>query len=367
MIRGGYEPGIAIPPGETLQEYLDTRGMTQAELAKRLGLVPKTINEIVKGKAPISPATALALESVFGTPARFWVSLEANSQETKACLEGQRSVAEDIEIARLFPYAALVQIGAVAATRKPGERVINLRGFFGVAQLGYVPALLPAAFRRQPRDTASPHALAAWLRVGELMSAKVETEPFNAQRLRSLLATMRSLALNPEAEDVPGRLKELCASAGVALVFVPRLPRTYVNGATRWVSSDKVLVQLSLSPPYADVIWFNLFHEIGHVLLHAKKEVYITEESNAGQSDQDEREREADRFASEGLLPNTDYRRYLQKNKVTSITVRQFARDMGIHPCVVVGRLQHDKKLPFSRMNDLRPRLSWKPDRLGCE
>jgi addiction module HigA family antidote len=62
----GFSPDIAIPPGETLQEFLDSLAMTQVDLAKRTGLTTKTINEIIKGKAPITQETALKLESVFG-------------------------------------------------------------------------------------------------------------------------------------------------------------------------------------------------------------------------------------------------------------------------------------------------------------
>ncbi len=367
MTREGYQPGIAIPPGETLQEYLDSRGMSQADLAKRLGLTSKTVNEIVKGKAPITPETALALESVFGTPARFWISLEANFQETKARLEREQSIMAECDVAEQFPYASLARLGAVPPSRKPQDKVLNLRSFFGVASLALVPTVLPAAFRREDRDSASSHALASWLRIGELLANRLETAPFDERKARSLLPTIRSLALDPEAGDLPDRLKELCASCGIALVFVPHLPKTYVNGATKWVASDKVLVQLSLRRPYADVVWFNLFHELGHVLSHGKKNVYVAESDDAGQRERDRFEQEADVFASEQLIPAGAYRRYLAEHRITLMSIRRFAREIGVHPCIVIGRLQHDEKLSFSAMNGLRPRLSWEPDKLASD
>jgi plasmid maintenance system antidote protein VapI len=58
--------------------------MTQRELALRTGMAPKTINEIINGKAPITPATSILLERVTGIPARMWNNLESNYREQLA-------------------------------------------------------------------------------------------------------------------------------------------------------------------------------------------------------------------------------------------------------------------------------------------
>lgn len=71
-----YVPDYVVPPGEIVQEYMEALGMTQAELSSRTGLAPKTVAELVKGKAPITPETALKLERVLGRPAHFWSNLE---------------------------------------------------------------------------------------------------------------------------------------------------------------------------------------------------------------------------------------------------------------------------------------------------
>ena len=59
-----YIPPIAIHPGETLLEFLEGEDMTQVQLANRTGLTTKTINEIIKGKNPVSHETALKLSIV---------------------------------------------------------------------------------------------------------------------------------------------------------------------------------------------------------------------------------------------------------------------------------------------------------------
>ena len=84
MRRNEYEPDVISPPGVTLLDLLDERGMSQADLALRTGRPLKTINEIVKGKAAIAPDTATQLERVFGVPASFWNNREVQYRKSVA-------------------------------------------------------------------------------------------------------------------------------------------------------------------------------------------------------------------------------------------------------------------------------------------
>jgi HTH-type transcriptional regulator / antitoxin HigA len=80
-------PDIAIPPGEFLMEEIEARGLSQKELARRMGRPLNAINEIVKGKKVITAETALQLEEVMPEiPARFWLNLETDFQLTKAII-----------------------------------------------------------------------------------------------------------------------------------------------------------------------------------------------------------------------------------------------------------------------------------------
>ena len=81
-------PDVAIPPGEYLAEEIGARGISQVELARRMGRPVNAINEIVNGKKAITAATALQLESVMPEiPARFWLTLETDYQLTKALIK----------------------------------------------------------------------------------------------------------------------------------------------------------------------------------------------------------------------------------------------------------------------------------------
>ena len=73
---GRYEPDYAVPPGRVLKDRLDAHGITPAELARRCGRSAKLISEIVAGRAPVEPRTALQFEKVLGVDADVWLGSE---------------------------------------------------------------------------------------------------------------------------------------------------------------------------------------------------------------------------------------------------------------------------------------------------
>ncbi len=80
-------PDVAIPPGEYLAEEIGARGISQKELAMRMGRPVNAINEIINGKKSITAETALQLEAVVPEiPARFWLNLETDYRLTKALI-----------------------------------------------------------------------------------------------------------------------------------------------------------------------------------------------------------------------------------------------------------------------------------------
>jgi addiction module HigA family antidote len=82
--KNSYMPDMVSYPGETVLETIESYGMSQAELAERMGRPKKTVNEIIHGKAAITPETALQLERVLGVPARFWMNREQQYREALA-------------------------------------------------------------------------------------------------------------------------------------------------------------------------------------------------------------------------------------------------------------------------------------------
>lgn len=71
-------PDNPTPPGEHLADTLREVGMSQSELARRMGRPQQVINEIVRGVKSITAETALQLEEVLGMSAEMWMNLRTN-------------------------------------------------------------------------------------------------------------------------------------------------------------------------------------------------------------------------------------------------------------------------------------------------
>jgi len=351
-----YSPDLAIPPGETIRDTIKFLGMTQKELADRMRRPEKTISEIINGKAAITPKTAYQLEHVLDIPATFWINLEASYQSTKARLEQAKKLDKQKKLLARYPYAEMARLGWVPKTRDKIEKVTNLLRFFAVASLQAVKSVQDAAFRKAQGRRVSPEALSSWLRKGELEARKLELGTYNPGRFKRTLKEIRPLTRMKDSSKFRDAV-ELCAKCGVALVFIPHLEKTYVNGATHWLNSRQAIIQLSLRYRYEDIFWFSFFHEAGHIIQH-KNEGLLVDFEDSGRN---KYEKEADSFACDMLIPKEKYDQFMEvtAGSPSEENVLNFAEAIDIAPSIVVGRLQHDRVINFNQMNGLKTRLSW--------
>jgi len=352
---------LAIPPGEYLEEVIDDLGMTKDELARRMNRPAPKLSAIFKGGKTITPDTALQLEKVVGVPAHVWTGLEAEYRLALARShqeEEQRHLKKESHLMKLFPYSYLAKLGLVAKKNRSTEKVMELQRFFGVASLNTVLSLrrYQAAFRAG-RPERSPEAVAAWLRIGELGAQRMRCAPLRKSRLKDALEAVRAMTLQTP-EGFQENLHELLADSGVALVLCPHLPRTYAHGATFWLGRDKAVVMMTIRYKWADVFWFSLFHELGHILLHNPQTVILEGENDDPALK--ELEDEADQFAADTLIPPKPYEAFVKAGRFFAKNIELFARQMDISTGIVVGRLQKENHIRPSWHNSLRMRFEWK-------
>lgn len=354
----GFNPDWVSPPGETIADLLEERDWSQVELAQRLGYTTKHLNQLVRGKVPLSEDAAMRLERVLGGSAGFWLAREAHFRERLARLESQKRLAEWTGWLDRLPVKELMQQGVIAKKRvdagnKPGI-VEELLRFFGVASpdewdMRY--AGMQACFRRSRPDQSDIGAISSWLRMGERASEQQEGPKYDPKRFNSALVEIRGLTQQPPVVFEP-RLRALCRESGIAFVLVPAIPRAHVSGVARWLNPHRPVIQLSLYGKTNDRFWFTFFHEAAHVLLHGKekKAVFL---DDVGRGDPETaQEQEANEWASAFLIPE-GYTPELPELK-TKAQVHAFSDKIGIHPGIVVGRLQHEGIIPVTWMNDLK-------------
>ena len=302
-VRNEYLPTDVSPPGATLREVLDDRKNSQSDLATRMGRPKKTISEIINGKASITPETALELELVLGIPATFWNAREREYRAFLARLEQAKRMNRQLKWLRNFPIGALAKEGWITKHSNKQDQLKELLQFFGVAspeQWQDVFNNLAVAFRKSSAFKSDAYSLAAWLRCGPMKAEQYQCRSFDKERFLTALREVRSLTPS-DPEVFEPEMKQVCADAGVVVTFVPQLPKSRVSGATRWLSPDKALIQLSFRYRTDVHFWFTFFHEAGHILLHGKRDVVV--ESGQGKG---EYEAEADKFAADCLIPGAD-------------------------------------------------------------
>jgi len=345
-------PDYAVAPGEHIQEWLDDQGINAAELARRLDVTPKHVSELLSGKAPLSATVALGLERVTGIPARIWNRFEAGYREDVARLAEADRLAAQYDEAKLFPLTYLRKWKVISApARDKAGTVRDLLSLFGIADLdAFGPTWVHAkvAYRKVTLATDKVYERATWLALGERAAEVESLGEYDRSGLEALIPQLRALTAHPNPVEALGEVTAMLRGVGVAFCLIPPIPGFGVHGATRWISGHPV-VQLSVRGKTDDQLWFTLFHELGHVLLHGQKTVFL---QGAG----DRAETEADEFASSTLIPEP-YRDRLPSGRNIA-AVCDLAADLGIAPSIVLGQAQRATK-DFAWGQKLRVRLVW--------
>ena len=349
----------AIHPGRHLADELEARSLSPEELAELVHPSPGHIKRVLRGRARISGRFAADLEQALGIPAHIWCRLQEFYDETLARLAADPDVRRDIELLDKIPWREFIKRGWIRDLGTDVERVGELRTLYDADTLRDVKrSELAVAFRITARTSVDPWALAAWLQQGEWQAIERRlaehsnlAETFEPALFEKNLRRIRRLT---DSKAFWPEIRSLCAQAGVHLEYVPHIPRSGANGLTRWLDDGRPLIQLSLLRKRADIFWFTFFHEAAHVLEQDSGTVFIHGEELDRTSAAD---RAADRFAADALIPPHDWRAFLSEEQITADSITDFADRVGIHPGIVVGRLQHEKKIPRSAHNDLRTSL----------
>lgn len=295
---------VVYHPGETLAEKLKEMGMGVKEFAIRVSKPEKTIIAILKGMSSITPDMAVAFELVTKIPANMWLRHQKSYDEYMARQKRAQSLEEGLSWARKFPYEEISSLGwfsGICDTEASAKNIVDiLCSFFAVSSPKgwedfYLNQRLRVAFSITLSATCDPYALSAWLRRGEIQACEISLNTkYTLALLRSILPDILEVCKS-EDNNREQRLSSLLGSAGVKLIFTERLSTAPVKGCARYIYGVPCI---QLAKNFEDDMDFckTLFHEIGHILLHGKKDIFM-ENVEYGNRDP-EKEKEADNFAT---------------------------------------------------------------------
>lgn len=355
-----YNELIAFHPGYYVAEVIEDMEITQEEFAKRLDLTPKHLSELVNGKAKITPDIAKKLSFMLNTSIEMWLNLQKAYEVKIAEIDAAKDMNSQIDIIKLLDYNFFVKNNFISYIKESHKRVTQLCSFFQVSSLNVLRRPdLSANFRSSSSVQTDKNVICAnaWLETAIQIGKGKEVKRYKAEKLQSFLPQIRELTLKQPDIFIP-ELDKIFVECGIALVLLPKMKNAKINGVVKWLTSSKALVAMNDRQSYTDTFWFSLFHEIKHVFQHKTKQVMISCTDRDLCELNKQYEDEADDFSQNYLIPPKEYEMFVSTSSLSKASVRQFANRIGIHPGIVVGRLQNDGILEHSMMNDLRDKIS---------
>jgi HTH-type transcriptional regulator/antitoxin HigA len=354
-----FDPDYSVSPGAFLEESLGSMGISARELARRCGRSAKLIVEIMSGKAPLEPETALQFEKVTDVNAAIWLNIEARYRLHLARQEEDRELSDSFAWAKEFPLKEMQDRRIIDRPKNNADAVRKLLKVFGVASAEACEASfnsLSLSYRHSPSFRTDRNSLFVWLRLGELQAERIQCAPYDRATFLKSLVKIRSLTLETIEVFLP-KVESLCASAGVAFVVTRPLGKMALSGLSRWLSPQKAMIQQTLRHKTNDHFWFTFFHEARHVLHGSRKTVFVDGGGLEGASA--EEEEDANRWAAEFLVPSEELSRFVALGDLTEDTVVRFAEQQGVAPGIVVGQLQKREYLTFRQLNHLKEHFEW--------
>lgn len=335
----------AFPPGDFLAEELEARHWSQIDFAQILGRPPQFVSEIVAGKKEITRESAAQIGAALNTSPEYWLNL----QNAYLLWAQARNADNRKELNDVWLRARMNELAPVSLLRKRklikgeslAEQEAELKDLFQIRDIQDEPRFLAAA-RRSNRDEGPTPTQKAWLACARRQALEATVAPFDLGALQQLAATLSQIVSDPhEFESLPERF----GAVGVRLVYVEAFPGSKLDGASFLLEDDvsRPVIALSGRGKRLDRVLFTLLHEVAHIVLgHVSSDQLFIDEGVA-QGD-DPQERDADRQAGEWQIPGG---LPAPPTIIRSGWVQAVAQQIGVHPVVILGRLQIDKFLDW--------------------
>ncbi|MFA5597602.1 MAG: ImmA/IrrE family metallo-endopeptidase [Pusillimonas sp.] len=351
------KPFKSIGPGDVIKDEMEFYGWSQKDLAEILNISEKHISQILSNSVPISSNMARLLSSTFKQSPEFWINLDAQYRRNFEFENQFDETAVRAEIFKSMPIRDMQKKGWLP--KKKEDLFAAVKEFWEITELdfSFLKERANACFRKSEAFSSKFNAFFAqtWLRKVETEAKKQKNVPkYSKTKLKKLADEMARYSTLENG--IPDFIEEL-KKTGVVFLLIPHLEKTFTDGAASWVNTTNPVIALTGRYKRNDNFWFTLAHEIGHVLLHEKTiktSAFIDSIDNPDLLDRTSEEEEANDFAGRVLKHEEICRYFVALGRISGLRVEECARKLEIHPGVIVGFLQHEKKLSYRNLNDYK-------------
>jgi HTH-type transcriptional regulator / antitoxin HigA len=348
-------PAEVFAPGEFIRDELEARGWTQGDLAQIMGRPLRLVNELVAGKKQITPDTARGLAKAFGDEdALYWMNLDSayRLSQTKPADE---SVGRRAKLYSLFPVREIMKRNWIEPSDNLDVVEHRVCRFFRISNVDENPNFAHAAKAAQYDERTSLQY--AWLFRAKELAASVHSSAYSEKKLRLALTQLKTLLVAPEEiRQVP----QILAEAGVRFVIVEFIPGAKIDGAAFWLDNDIPVIALSIRFDRISNFWFVLRHEIEHVLRRdgVAVDIELTERIQRKEALPVEEIRAND-AAADFVVPTDELESFIMRVRplYSEKRIMLFAKRIGVHPGLVVGRLQFREEVPYTHFHKYQVKI----------
>lgn len=336
-------------PGNYIEDIIEAQKITQEEFAKRIGISGKEVSKLLNKKRNLNFNLANKLASAFGMSSEVWMNIQAQYDAYQESLRETERLEEEKPCLEALDYQFFIREDVVDYARSWKDKVKNLRRALKVSSLKNLEHSDLLTLNRIATTKIPNHTILArnaWATVGFEKAMGIDATAFDRQKLLNLLPDIKPLTKNP-SQKVLTPLQDKLRECGVRFVFLSHLKNANVSGATKWLRDKSVIVLVNDYRKYTDTFWFSFFHEMGHIIHDHGKTLHFTEKKDC-------LEDEADRFAKDFLITPDAFKAFIESNDYSQPAILALAEREGIHPGIVVGRLQKEGIISYQALNHLR-------------
>lgn len=331
-------------PGKKLLKMISDSGLTQRELASKIGITHSVINSIIKGTRNINVATALALESAKLGEASEWMGLQAMYSIDHA--KADSKISRKNELIKIWnevdgDYVPLSFFKKHCSEIKTPEDLPKLYQIYGVENFGELTHRIDEfplkLFRKSSKFQERKVNVVAWSVLAEHKARQLKVNKFDLSKEKELLNELQICLY--KNKDVLNKVGKVLSNYGIKFFTLDRPSKTPVEGVS-FMSEGSPTIVMTLKYKRLDNFAFGLFHELGHVFKHLTYKRYKDYNFYTNNSKENELEREADLYASNNLIDKNVWHDFIVENEIFSDSlITRFAKKHKIHPCIVRGRV----------------------------
>lgn len=349
-----------VGPGNFILDFLESLGWNQNDLADVTGFSLKSINQLINNKQGITTETAITLEKAFGTPAKFWLEVDAKYQIRKK--QEQNSEKNELTAKK----AILRKYMPVSEMKKKGWFLYDINTISGIEEeclRVFGQKSIPESdynneYKFCARQTKFDYDYTlwyskTWFEYAKLHANTFKLPKFNNKKLEKIADKLFSYTT--KEDGIIQVIKDLF-DCGVGFFTLSHLQKTYLDGAA-FINEKNPFIVYTCRYDRIDNFWFVLAHEIAHVIHHYE---FLSEPilDNLEEKAESEREKEADHYA--GIYLNQDkvlkfgsqFGKYLNTNRL-----QQICDTTNVSIPVALGMLQHFGFLDWRQFAKFKERV----------